>query len=633
MKKLSFILPISTFLLLNENVYANNTEQNCPQGIVCTNDIKVLSANRMEQSPDKVGSSVTVLTKETLEKRGDVSVADALKRVVGITLSRSGGIGSTSNIRLRGTDSGQTKVLIDGISVGDVTDVSNSYDFDTLMVCDIDRIEILRGPQSALYGSDAIGGVINILTNSPQNRNKATAFVEGGSYGTVQGGTGFNVGDDKLYYGANVQHFKTDGFSRAKAGKELDSTKTTSFKANIGSNITDNFKLDFNGGYKKSKGEYDGFPPPNYSLNDAENVVDKDFFYGQTQAELWLFEDIFKSTFKLGGNITNRVFDEPQGFFTTATYDGDRLQASYQGDIFVRDRDVLTFGTEFLEDSAYTTNTSFGLTAIGIDKSVSNQSIFGQYMLGLGENATFTLGARRDSHETFGIHGTYRATAAYNITQTNTIMRGSIGTGFKAPSLYQLYAPFYGTASLQPEKSLGYDIGIEQNFLNDKVTFNITAFQNHLDNLIDFDFGTFTYLNIKEAKTKGIETELNINATDDLNLNAGYTYTLAEDETTNIFLLRRPRHMATFGIDYDIMNNARIGLLGRYVGKQYDTGNQKIRPFFTADMRAEYDLNKNFTLYTRADNILDRDYVEVTGYNTPGFSLFGGIRAKTDLLK
>ena len=584
----------------------------------------IVTASKVEQTPDKIGNAVTVLTRKELERRGDRSVADALSRTPGVSLSRNGGFGASTSVRIRGTNTGQTVVLIDGVNVGDAATADNAFDFSTLLVSDVERIEVLRGSQSALYGSDAIGGVINIITRqNPDGKTHVSGFVEGGSFGTGQGNFGARGGDKNFYYGASATGFHSDGFSRSKAGKELDSTNVASVRANVGGQVTEKLKLDFSGGYIYSESQFD----PS-ATTDGPGLNERDFAYGLLTAEFWA-SDIFKNTFKAGGNMTDREFDEPAGFFRRSTFEGTRLTAGYQGDIYLRDRDVLTFGADYQLDDANTTNTSGGgVTTQGIDRDVYNRSIFGQYLLGLGENVTITAGVRHDDHQQFGEKTTGRGAIAYNIPQSGTILRASAGSGFKAPSLFQLYAANFGNPNLEAEESFGYDFGFEQKLFGDIATLNMTYFNTEIENQIDFDFATFSYLNTGEASSEGVETVLDIKASESLSFQGTHTYTNAQDDTTGLSLLRRPRNVLTFATFVDVTEKARFTALGRYVSKQQDSGSRVIKSFFTADVQGEYDLTDQVTWYGRIENLLDRDYVEVSNYNTPGFSLYSGLRFK-----
>lgn len=581
-----------------------------------TDDI-IITASKVEQSLSSVGSSVTVLTKETLMKRGDRTVADSLSRVSGINLSRSGGVGGQSFIRMRGTNSGQSLVLIDGIRVSDTAGIENSFDFSTLMINDIERIEVLKGNQSSLYGSDAIGGVINIITHKRQSGLGGNAFLEGGSFGTVHGGASVKAGNDKVYYGLTANHFHNDGFSRRNTGKEMDGNQISHFRGNVGADITENLNLDIQAGYELANFEYDsGFGSS--QISDGN----KELFYSKSQLTHLSFDDTLKNTLYYDASQTDRHDTNSFGF---SDFKGTHQKIGYQGDINLFDRDVLTVGTDLtLEDAK---------NSYGFSGENENYAYFGNYIKGLGENITLNFGGRLDDHDRFGSQGTYRSTLAFNIPQSKTKIHSSLGTGFKAPTLYQLYDTLSGNPNLDAETSTGYDFGFTQVFPQEYVTTDITFFNTEINNLIDYDNSTLNYVNTSKADIRGIETQIDIKATDNLNFFGNYTLTDAKNALTQQKLARRPRHAFNVGTDFQI-GKTQTTLLGRYVGEQIDQYSygthipQYNKSFFTADIKTSYDVTDKVAVYGRLDNIFDQDFQEVLTYNTSGFVAFGGIRLK-----
>lgn len=624
MKTYYYALPL---VLLSTSALAASPEEGCTREWEIKNNRPciTITATRNAQPIDKVGSSVTVLTREDFKRNPTATVADTLKQVPGITLSRNGGVGATTQIRLRGAEPGQVRVLIDGISVNDASMSDNSFDFSTLLLDDIERIEVLRGPQSSLYGSDAMGGVINIITRKGKNRG-FTAFAETGSYRTFHEGLGYGGGDDNFYYGGSFQHFRNAGFSRITAGTEEDGSRIADFKGNFGGKLMENFSVDFSGGYSDSSLEFDPSP-----TTDGPAFQDKKQAYGAGQAVLSLFDGVMENTFKLGANSTKRDFDEPLATSTRfSTFDGTRIQAGYQADVKTRPQDVATLGVEWQRDKSDTTATNTtNVTTQLVDRSVDNTAFYGQYMLGLTDDWTLTAGGRHDDHDQFGTFNTYRFTTAYNLPDTDTTLRASYGTGFKAPTLFQLFHPTFGTSSLRPEESTGYDFGIEQRFFDDRVNATVTAFHNDFENLIIFDTGTSSYRNVKKANAEGIETGLTFRASPDLLLSGNYVYMLSEDESNNRALQRRPRHSMTLSADYDVSEKGRIGASWRFVSRQWDTtsGTREVKPYGTVDLTGSYDINPNFTLYSRLENLFDRDYGEVARYNAAGMSAYVGVKA------
>ncbi|MFT6212579.1 MAG: vitamin B12 transporter [Alphaproteobacteria bacterium] len=572
----------------------------------------IVTASKIAQTADTVGSAVTVLDRETLLKRGDRSVADSLSRVTGISLSRNGGVGGTTNIRIRGADQSQILVLIDGIRVSDAATPARAFDFSTLLVSDIERIEVLKGNQSSLYGADAIGGVISITTHKRETGIGGTAFMEGGSFGTVHGGASLRGGNDNVTYGLSVNHLQNDGFSRRDNNKERDGNEVTHLRGNLGLDITDNLNIAFSGGYEQSDIEFDGFS----SLNAN---TQKDFLYGQAQLTHYAFNDILKSQLFYRASETDRRNNN--GLGSISHFEGTNQTIGYQGDIALFERDTLTLGADYNLEEAQNS----------IDNE--NKAYFVNYVKGIGDHITVTLGGRLDDHAQFGTQGTYRTSLAYNIPQTNSKIHTSYGTGFKAPALDQLFNPFYGNPNLNPEKSTGFDVGLTQKFFNNKVTADVTYFRTKIDHLITYNFLANQYDSNadNQANLRGIEFDLNANITETINIFGNYTFTDTEDNTTKLSLLRRPKHLFNVGTDFQI-KDVSVTLLGKYTGKQRDNNAafQQVYndDFFTADAQASYDLTDKVALYGRVENIFDADYQENLTFNAPGVSAYGGIRLR-----
>lgn len=588
-------------------------------GRLCT----VITANRFEQKLEAVGSSVTVITSEEMQRRGVRNVADALKRVPGVAMARTGGFGSTTTFRIRGSNPGQVRVMVDGVTVNDPTNTEGFYDFGQVLTSNIDRIEVLRGPQSSLYGADTTGGVINIITKRGQG-NHTSAFAETGSNGTYNTGASHQgiVGD--FYYGASAQHYIDQGFSRnAATPNEKDHTRVEDFKANIGANLTDQISFDVSGGASHDVSDFD----PSLTV-DGPATSKRTSYLGAAETRVKMFDGKLKNTFKLGLSTVDRKSDEPLGFFRFSTFDGKRYQASYQADLALRTRDVASAGVDWQRDVSFTNNTTGGVTSTGIDKRVDNKAVFGQYVFGVTEDWTLTAAGRHDDHQTFGAANTYRITTAYDVQATDTILRASYGTGFKAPSLFQLFAAGFGTPTLKPEESKGYDVGFEQRFLNDKLMVGVTGFHNDYSNLITFDGGTFTYQNIDKSNIKGVESTISFAATPELLLTANHTYLLSENESTKRSLARRPRHTASIAANYDVSERARIGTEALYVSSQWDrdSGALRVRPHTTFNANGSFDINDNYQIYANLENLFDKDYQEIVGYQAPGFTAFVGVR-------
>lgn len=585
----------------------------------------VITAHRLKQPLSAVGSSITVITHNEMERRGVRNIADALKRVPGLAMARTGGFGSTTTMRIRGSNPGQVRVMIDGVTVNDPTNTETFYDFGQLLTNNVERIEVIRGPQSSLYGADTTGGVVNIITRRDKSMHTA-GFGGVGSHGTYHAGLSHQNTLGKFYYGVSGEHFMNKGFSRNSATPtEEDHTRVDDFKANIGADLTEQVSFNVSGGAARDISDFD----PSATV-DGPAVSKRTTYLGNAEGKMKLFDGQLQNTVKLGLHDSRRLSDEPLGFFRYSTFDGKRYQASYQADLALRKRDVATLGTDWQRDESFTSTISGGVSSVGIDEQVTNRAAFGQYVFGITDDWTLTVGGRHDDHSSFNTANTYRATTAYDLQKTNTVFRASYGTGFKAPSLFQLFAASFGTPTLRPEESKGMDIGIEQRLIDGRLTLGITGFRNDYSNLIVFDLNSFTYQNINRSNTRGIESTAAFAVTPEVLVSANHTYLQSEDESTKRSLARRPNHTAGLAVDVDVSDRARVGAEALFVSDQWDrdSGILRVRPHTTFNLSGSFDINDHYQLYTSLENITDKDYEEIVGFRAPGFTAFAGIRAE-----
>jgi vitamin B12 transporter len=587
-------------------------------------DPVVVTASRISQPLSTVGSSMTVLYGEELERKGITQAIDALKTVPGVTFSRSGGVGAVATVRIRGAESSQVVVMVDGVIMNDTTNTSGFYDFNDLHTHNIDRIEVLRGPQSAIYGGNAVGGVINIITRRGEGKPSYTVAAGGGSNQTYSQDVGTRGKKGKLRYSLNASNYNTAGFPASVAGREDDGARLKKLSASLDVAATKNLTLGFLGGASRLNAEFD----PGATTDGPAKQV-KDSAYGQAEARLKTFGGKLEHVATAAHSVVAREFDEPVGFYRFSTFDGNRSSFRYQANQQLFKRDVASIGAELQKESADNTLTSGGTTSTDVNKDTTSKSVFGQYVAHPTQALTVTTSARHDASSSFNSHTTARVAAAYTIDDYATTLRASAGTAAKNPSLYQLYGP-YGTATLKPETSEGMDIGVEKSWLKGRVRTQSTLFAQVYKNLIDFDNNTFTYANIARSNSRGIENSVNLAITPRIDLNANHTYTLARNSNTLDILPRRPRHTGFLGADARVTDKLNMGASVLMVTKQLDSNFSTVntKGYATADMHADYKVLPNTRLYMRANNILDRDFQEVRNYNTAGREIFGGIRAE-----
>lgn len=579
----------------------------------------IVTANKVPTAQERVGSSVSVIDSAEIQRRQQVQALDLLKRVPGVSISRNGGLGSTSTLRLRGSESGMVKVLIDGVEVNDASGANNEFDFNSLLTGDIEKIEVLKGPQSALYGNDAMAGVINVITRRGEGETKVRGTLEAGAFGTFRQLASVTGGTERVDYALSAGNLHTDGFSRIAAGDEKDGTDARSVSGRAGYKVSDILRFDLNAGWSWMDSEMDQFG------TDAPGSQEKESWQVRGAGTLSLLEGAFENVLAASYASSDRKYDEPTGYYRFSTFDSRRKALDYQGNLRLREADIATIGLSVDVEDGKTTNTVGTATSTGLDDSVTTKSAFVQYQAAVTSDLTLTLGGRVDDHEQFGTEGTWRATGAYQVPATGTVLRASYGTANKAPTLYQLYDPFYGNKNLSAEDGKGADIGFDQKLLDGRVGFGASLFRNTYTNMIGFSSG---YINVARARTKGVELTFEATPVDNLLIQANYTYLEAKDRITGRDLPRRPQDTINASIDWTVIEGVDVGAALRYVGKQRDTASATspiLDSYTTVDFTARWALLDNVSLFGRVENLLDEDYQEVRTYRAPGRSAFGGV--------
>jgi vitamin B12 transporter len=608
------------------------TDDNDDNNVVIADQIRtdiVITATGVPQTPETIGQAVTVIDRQTIEQRQTVALSDLLATTPGVTVSRNGGLGALTAVRIRGAEDSQTLTLIDGVRVNDPSSPGGAFDFASLLAGSIDRVEVLRGPNSVPWGSQAIGGVVNVTTMQPGYGLQARGNVEYGSDNTVFANGGVSGKSGIIAASLNAGYLKTDGISTAASGTEPDGYRQFGATGRVQIAFTDNISLDLRGYYAHSKVDIDGFAfvPPYLPVDDAE--------YGKTQ-ELYGYAGL-NADF-LNGRFHNRIAftiadinrDNYDPSFSTTTPSflarGRSERYQYQGDFQVIDQVRLVAGAEH-ETTRFNDGSLF--------KSRGVTSFYGEAILSPIDRLTITGGVRYDDDSAFGGHTTWGANAVYTLP-TETTIRASYAEGFKAPTLYQLYGPFgLGNPGLKPETARSYDIGIEQKLIGNSVSASATWFHRDTTNQIDYDQGTFRYGNIDRARAEGVEIALNMRPSSTLTLSASYSFIDAKnrapaDVDFGNDLARRPHQSVSASIDWKTPIGLGVGATVLTVGDSFDDAANlnRLDGYAVVGLRADFPIGDKFSIYGRVDNLFDEKYTVVRGYNTPGRAAYGGIRLK-----
>lgn len=604
------------------------------QGVAELEGIVIQSANRTPTEAAKVGSSVEVITEKDLEKQSRTFLKDYLEQLLGVTFAQNGPPGTPSRIRIRGTGPEYIKVLIDGIDVSDPSNTKTAAHFEHLLVGDISRVEVLKGSQSTLYGGDAVGGVISIETKAATTPGFShSGGVEGGQYNTFRGAyTAGYLAADGSNISLTVQGVYTDGFSAAAIGTEDDGYRNLTVSGRGEYYLAPSVKIFFAARTLDADAEYDGFefgPPyrPDDALLNSATVQHA----GRIGTEFSLFDNAFQNTFAVQGTKVER--DEFDTGVRTTWFEGDRIKGEYKGVLHFNDRLSLLAGADWEETGMANLLVNSATADIG--------GVYAQLMMEPVTGLVVTGGARADDHSDFGRFNTYRLTAAYFAPSTDTKFRASLGTGFRAPSLDELYGvydfglgPFdYGNPNLQPEESESWDAGIEQGVLNGRIRLAATYFEIDTDNLIVYDFNcgfgapVCNYNQPGITRRNGVELGAAAIVADGLTITAGYTYTDTETAADQR-LTYVPRHNFVVGLDARPMDKVELNVVVKYVADSLHSNGPPavaLDDYVLVSAKASYAFMDGWTAYVRGENLLDEDYETIRGYGTAGLSVYGGI--------
>ncbi|MET1754328.1 TonB-dependent receptor [Novosphingobium sp. RD2P27] len=630
-------VPVIT-LLLSAPAYADEAPD---QSIV-------VSAFRAPVSQERNSSSVTVLDEEAIIEEQPIAVSDILLRTPGISLSRNGGYGAVTSLRIRGADAGQTVMVIDGMRLSDPSSTAGGYGFSNLMLDDIERIEILRGPQSILWGSDAIGGVVHVTTRRPEKPLEGSIALEGGSNETVSARAGIGGTSEAIDWRLAGSTFTTDGISTRANGTEDDGYSRQAASGTVTVRLAEGVSLDVRGYWAEARNDFDDFSGD----SSAYGVTEEWSGYAGLNFAL------------LGGKLVNRLAVlqtetdrenyDPSRRVRQITFDaqGRVRRFEYQGTYRASEALGVVFGAEREEQRMTTASPSNTLAPYTLVPSEADtDSLYGQVRLTPVAGLTLNAGARYDHQSRFGDNTVLSAGAVYTPNDGATILRASYDEGYKAPSLYQLFSA-YGVADLGPEKAKGWEVGLEHRF-GEIFEASATWFQRDTDNLIDFAYcpttgaqppicfipGTATsrfgyYANIKESRARGLElagsARWNV-----LFVEGNYSWIKAEDRSDDSAfygrqLARVPRHLANLEGGVELPSGLRASVAARYSGESFNNASsaEVLDDYWLVDLRAQWRVSEALILQVRVENVADEDYQTASDYSSLGRTVYLGLRSR-----
>lgn len=568
----------------------------------------VVTASREEEPLSEVTTKISVISKEEVQKSGVLFISDLLRKLSQLYLTSNGGPGQQAGIIMaRGATSRHTLILVDSVRVNDPT--LGMYNIGNLKVEDIERIEIIEGPQSSIYGSEAMGGVINIITKRGKGKPEITFSLRGGSYGTFN--PSIEVSGEKNIFNFRItgSYFKTDGFSALKEGKERDGSKINDFSGKFGFKVSPKLNFEFSGKNSYSRTEFDLSPTTENALL-KKNVS---LFIGKIE---YLFFERWKQTFTISQVRSHRKYYY-KDFDMFSDYKTLLSGISWRNEITYHEVFDMRLGFDYQEEEGKYSgvyDADRDHFAIHINPKLK---LFKEKLI-----LTFTL--REDDYKKFGDKETFRVGISYLIPYLALRIKANYGTGFRAPTLDDIYYqdPWgnKGNPDLKPEESRGWDIGFEKTFLNEKVFLEIVFFNQKYKNLIQWvEIAPWTYQpqNIGKAKIKGFEISSSYKILKNMHLYFDYTYLDTEDRDTKKYLIYKPEHRLGLGLEISFKNLTTL-INYIYTSKRYvDPENvYRLKPYHLLNLSLRYSLNDRISLQGRLENLLNSNYEEVKGYST-----------------
>ncbi len=593
----------------------------------------IVSAHRVEMPVRQVGVSVSVLDREAIEALGSVSITEILRNLPGLAVSNSGGAGKQSTLRIRGEEGFRTKILLDGIEVSDSSSTQIQTQLEHYLAADVERIEVLRGPQGMMYGADA-GGVINIVTRRSEDGFNGTLSTEYGSYQSRQLAAHISAKVDKLDFAFNLTDLDTEGFNSRSddPGQDKDGYDNTSLAARFGMDINTQWRLESDLRQLQADTEFDAC----FGLSGTSHDCLANFKQQNYRLALGFKNERFSQQLSWHSSATQRLnySDNNLGL----AIEGELDQLLYVGTYAVSEQHAFLFGMDHQAADLEDGNNPHSRNQLGV---------FGEWQGNKADRFFYTLGLRRDDNDDFGEHNSVRLSTAYLVDLNNGLLKlkASFGNGFRAPSLYEVAYNQSAFASapatllaLDEEQSQGMDFGFEY-LSNNGFEVEAIYFSQDMENAIEFDLATYSgYIQRSgKSKARGLELSMRQTLTDNLGISVNYTYTNTKNNAGEQ-RIRRPDHTANIAFNYRSDDDRlHINLNARYVSESideiydpsiFDTVRLALDDYALMNITLAYDLSENIEIFSRIENLLDKQYVEVVNYNVAGSALYGGLRLK-----
>jgi len=593
-----------SFLLAITPVYSAEPVEELPS-------IEV-SSSRLKTTKEKYAGSITVITEEEIKKSGSPQVADILRDQLSIAVFKQGGPGTQSTIRMRGTDQKSVLVVIDGVRVNGNT--TGLFNFNNLNTENIERIEVLRGSQTPVWGADAVGGLINIITKKGRGTPSHYLSFEGGSFGTYIENIGSSGAIDNIDYSFSASRTDIAGFSSINENRtietggtpENDNFENTSLTSRLGTTFAGNGRVEFFGRYTRSNSSVDP------TREDSKDEKRESFYLAlpvsKSITPWW--------NIKLNSSM---AYDAIEVETSSKEIFNRTYITDLQNNVDINESISAVFGTDFRAQNAR--NNGEGFT-----QNTFNQGYFLQTQFDWQDRVLLTAGFRKDINEIFEDPLTYKFEGAYTFKQWGFRVRGTYATGFRAPTFNDLTFPDTGNLDLKPEKSKSFEVGMDKDLFNKLVRVELTYFNIEFEDLISFQTLLTPTINVGKAKSRGIEAHIGVQLPYNLYLSNNYTWTEAVDEIDDIPLSRRPKHQYSAILSHNWKNKlfTRLSVRARSGVLDNSSGSRNVPGFATLRASASYKLNKNLEINARGENILDKEYEEIDKRGTSDAAAYAG---------
>ena len=600
----------------------------------------LVSASLIPITASRSANAVTVIDRAQLRNRATVSLSNILRDVPGFSVSQVGVLGSQTQIRVRGAEANHLLVTIDGVEANDPSQ-GDEFSWGTLTASDIERIEIIRGPQSSLRGSDAVAGVVNIITRSAE-KSSVGLFLESGSWATHH--SGFNIGhkqgDFDIRFG--LSHIESEGDNIARTGDENDGYRNTTYNIRSGLKLSDQMDISF--AARESDGmnqfdadnDFDGLIEDQDRVSEFENSTMR--FQGDYSSKDGTWQH--KVLISQSKSDNNAFADKAKGNVTASTKDQIQYIGSFTWDQGAQNIAALVEREK--EDWMQRGEITWGVYDPNQDRERDTDSVAVEYRTDINDHLTLAASARHDDNSEFDSAKTYRAEAIYQLTEAIRL-RGAVGTAVKNPTFterFGFYTNFIGNPNLIPEESTSWELGADQLIMGGALTLSLTIFEAELENEIDgfvYDPATFAYTssNINgTSERKGAELSAVGNISESMSLSAAYTYTDSTGDDA-VREVRRPRHIASLNLGWQAAHNLHLNTNIQFTGEQTDV---YFPPFpepsqvvalsnhTLVNINLNYSATEKFEMYLKLENALNENYEEVFGYQTLGFGASLGLR-------